>query len=338
MKRVTTVLLAALLLLGAAPMAQAMPPEGGASKDIAGANAAGDAVAADIPEVESNVVRIWGTIDKVEEENNRILVILGGPVEGSVWLNIGEDTRIVDNNGGKALKIGDLREMETVYAWHSLASTMSIPPQTNAYVIVANIAMGQGAGQYYEVEKMEKTTDGYRLLNQQQDLYFTIPANAKLKVYNSNRTARPSTIKPGTKLVVWYDVVAESFPAQAGGANVLVLPYDYDGYVSVEGEKIIVNGKKLSETAVVDEDGHTLLPLRAVARKLGMRATWDKTTGTLALRKGDMRATFTAGRETFTAGGQEVAVAAPVVKEGALYVEMNAIRFLGAYKLATPMR
>lgn len=286
--------------------------------------------------IEPNNICVWGKIKEVDSENSRVEVELGGNDEGTIILNVDKSTPIIDNVTRKAVALSDLKVGDTVYAWHSRMMTMSLPPQSNAIAIVVNIAKDATAGQLFEVESIQKTKNGYVLLNQQQDLFVTVPAGTKVKKFNSSGTVNISKIKPGSKLVVWYEIVALSYPGQTGTSDVMMLEDNYDGYVSIDNAgKITVNGAKLSTNAV-DADGTRYVPLRDIARKLGFKATWNSKTSVLTLKKGNTTLVLTAKSELFTVNGDEVTTIAPFVQSKKLYVPVDTLNFLGDYKVTQP--
>lgn len=327
MKRMISGLLGLVLLLTlCAPVALA---------EKAG-TAGGAAPIADLPEVTPHYTMVWGTITKVDVENGRVTLQLGAN-DSELILNVDEGTYIVDNVNHAAAALKSLKVGDVIYAWHSPVMTMSLPAQTYCYVMTVNIPADMQAGQFFEVEKVEKTKDGYRLLNQQQDLYLTVPAGTKVSVFHTKMALDISTVKPGTKLMAWYGMVAESYPAQASTTELILFPYDYSGYVQVDGEKIVADGQTISKPAII-KDGVTYLPMQDVARKLGFRTSYSRKTGVLTLKKDGLTLTFKKGADTFTAGDQEVATEAPYIVKSTLYVPMNAVNFLGDVKLATPVR
>lgn len=288
------------------------------------------------PTIESSYTQIWGTITKIDKENSRIEVETGGEVQQTIILNIGKNTNIVDNVSHKKLSISKLKVGETIYAWHDNVMTMSLPPMTGAHVIVANIPMDMGAGQLFEVEKVEKVDGGYRLLNKEQDLYITISSSTKVKLFNSSKTQKLSAIKPGTELLIWYNVAAQSFPAQANVSSAIAFKYGFDGYVSIHQNEITVNGKELSVKAVEDSKDGQLLPMEDVAKALGFKARYNSKSGMLTMSKGSTKVTLIVGQEVFIANDSDVAVSGVKLIDGKVYAPASVLRFMGDIKVAQP--
>ncbi len=291
-------------------------------------------------EVKSPYITIWGTIKNVTITDGVIHVeVVKGDNQESIILNISDTTKIVDSVKRTAVEPKDLMIGSTVYAWHSPFTTRSLPAIANAEALVVNVPQDVPAGQFLEVEKVTKNKDGsVTLLNAEQDLYFTIPKNTKIALFNTNKTIKLSAIKPGTKLVVWYAVAALSYPAQAGSDQVIAFADEYDGYVSVIDTAIRVNGASIRYKALL-ENGMVWLPAQEVAKKLGFSTSYQAKAKTLTLKKsGKVVAVISEGKDTFTYQGEERYTTAPIVKNGRMYVELSLFGELGNFKLAHPVR
>lgn len=129
---------------------------------------------------------------------------------------VDRDTYVADGRSGKlrlpmALKVG-----QQVTAYYSANMTRSLPPQSHAMAIVIG-APAEGTAAYYEVVQAALSADGsyVTLLNANNDLIATVDATA------CNDFAK---IKRGDKLLVWYDMMTMSLPAQTNAGRVVVLP------------------------------------------------------------------------------------------------------------------
>ncbi len=289
-------------------------------------------------EVQSPYIIIRGTIKKVTITGDIIHVeVVKEDGNESIILNITDTTKIVDSVKRVAVAPKDLTVGSTMYAWHSPFTTRSYPAIANAEALIVNVPKEGPAGQFFEVEKVTMNRDGsITVLNAEQDLYFTIPKNTKIGLFNTKKTIRLSAIKPGTKLVVWYEVAALSYPAQAGGDQVIAFTDEYDGYVSVIGTAVRVNGASIRHKAII-ENGTVFVPAQDVAKKLGFSARTKEKTLTLK-KSGKVVAVIYAGKDTFTYQGEEHYTTAPVFKNGRMYVELSLFGMLGNFKLAHPVR
>lgn len=84
------------------------------------------------------VMKIMGRIGVItginSEGNYKSIHIDGTGIEG-VILNIDENT-VIRNSNGQPLRLEDLSVGMTIQIKHSMAMTMSLPPQTYAYEII----------------------------------------------------------------------------------------------------------------------------------------------------------------------------------------------------------
>ena len=284
-------------------------------------------------------VRLWGSVTKTDEKNSRIEVADGTNPESKTVLLINDDTDIVDNQSKEALSIQDIKKGDTIYAWHSPVMTMSLPPQTNTQVIVTNIAADQMAGQLFEViEAAQNKSNLWTLLNQERDLYATIPSTMKsIPVFHSSKTLKPSEITSGTRLLIWYDATTRSFPAQTTIRDALVLSNEYNGYISVDDTTITADGKVITRHAYIDSNGEYYVPLTDIARIWGFSARWNNKNNTMTIQKNKTRAVFTKDKKEFSVHDINVSTLAPIVKNKTLYVSVDSLHHLGKYKIVLPM-
>ena len=163
-----------------------------------------------------------GVVTQVDTEAQTMTIRLGGREEGTLTLDISEETKIVDNASRTACKLSDIKAGSTVYVWHTAGQSSFLPPHRKAYAIVANVAADQTAGQLFEIASVSKGKNGYTLLNAEGDLYLTVP-DASIPVYGQSAKLRASKLEKGMVLLAWYDVVLESYPGQAGSDRLLML-------------------------------------------------------------------------------------------------------------------
>jgi len=286
----------------------------------------GAEVPAKEPEMTELFIKISGTVLSVED--GAILVAVDGGEE--LVLNVDANTAILDNSAKKAAKLSAIEAGEKIIAWHSAAVMMSLPAQAYCYALLFNIEEGQPVGQLIEAVAVEKTEYGTRVLNQEEDLWFTVRKGFKIPVIGGGKL-NGSALTVGSRIVVWYDIVNLSYPAQAGSDDVIALAPAYDGSIYAADGKATVNGKEVA--AIVTEDGETFIDLKAAARKLGFKVTFNKKTETLTVRKGASYAAFEADKAIYNLRGAAEEYAAPVLVDGVLYGSADAFMYLGNFKI-----
>lgn len=169
-----------------------------------------------------------GIVKEITKEDglyNYTITVNDGTSETEIVAMQSEDTIIADAAEGTPLSPEDIKEGEVVEVFLSMMTTRSIPPMSPAYCIIANLpADNMGVPTYIEAAKAQVYDDGsLAVLNQNQDLYVTIPSDVKIGVYgDADKTVSASDVEEGTKLLAWFDAVMESYPAQATADKCIV--------------------------------------------------------------------------------------------------------------------
>ncbi len=183
--------------------------------------AAGAAVDAPLDAVQADpqVMRAPGTYitsGKIVAIEDGLYIIKGEGSRPQVAAVVDRDTYVVEGKSGRlrlpmALKVG-----QRVTAYYSANMTRSLPPQSHAMAIVIG-APAEGSAAYFEVAQAALNADGsyVTLLNANNDLIATVDAAA---------CSDFAKIKRGDKLLVWYDVMTMSLPAQTNASKVVLLP------------------------------------------------------------------------------------------------------------------
>lgn len=244
-------------------------------------------------------VMVWGTLTWLDDGG----LLLQNDSETSLNEVIlhGESIICLDAVTGDPMDIKSLKDGDTVYAWVSPVMTMSLPPQTTAYIVLGNIPADYRVPQYYEITAAEVTgTDSDTQLPTSVELtaaggtVFTVTDAASLTPYLIKNVVTLADLVPGTRVLVWSS-------SSGGAERVLVFPYEYSGYLSCsEDGTVYVSGQAVEQSARTTEDGTLLLPIRAVSEALGLEVSWDQETGVTV-----------AHASTAEAAGQTVFVAKP---------------------------
>lgn len=149
-------------------------------------------------------LRIWGAVSveseqtlMVNNENDKFSV-------GDIILNLSEETKILDADSGMPLSVEQLKDGEKVYAYISEAMTASLPPQTAARVVLANIQDGVKVPDYIEVKSMEKKDSEYQLTSV-DGLVFRVPADCPITPYLTRNMLYLEDIYEGARCLVWTD-------------------------------------------------------------------------------------------------------------------------------------
>lgn len=210
----------------------------------------------------------------------------------STWL-VGAD--------GIPTTLKDLQGKEVVVA-HSPATTMSIPPKSSA---IAVMVKGDVAPNYAVIEKVSKNADGsVTFTTNNGSRLVTVNKDAQVSPFMTRNIVTLDGLKVGDEVVLYYDIMALSYPAQAHTNKVVLL---HPGE-PVETEDA---AKPLSE----------MVSLRDVANELGMNITWDNKGQTVTLNKNAFSATITIGSTNYGINKMLVKIdQAAEIRDGRTYV------------------
>ena len=171
------------------------------------------------------------------------------------------------------LKVG-----EKLYVFHSAAATLSIPPQSSAIVVVRNVDEFGAAAMYHEVEAVTKRDDGELVITTDKGgLYITVSADASVVDYAGQKLSLDQ-VKVGSRIMAWYSVVLESYPAQAGTSRLMLLPDAKTEPQEGAALPLTLAGKTVDFTARY-ESRTAMVPVAAVAKELGLDVTYTPDTG-----------------------------------------------------------
>ena len=214
----------------------------------------------------------YGTVTAIgrDEAGAPVRLTLTSVAYGDYVMNLSADTVWVDCAARAASDPGTLKEGESVYVFHSPASTRSLPPQSAAYAVVRNIPQDSVGAHYHVVEAVEDGPDGsVRIVTDRGGLYLSADGETGLSRYGGGAAPALSQLRAGDRLMAWYGAVAESWPAQAHAQHILVLPAPAPA-APEEGEELTItlDGRPTQLTGRY-EDGAAMLPVAAVAQTLG---------------------------------------------------------------------
>lgn len=195
---------------------------------------------------------------------------------GAYSMLISPETVWIDAGGRAASGSADLNEGEDVYLFHSPIAALSLPPQSTAFAVVRNIPQDMSCPHYHLVEEAAALEDGsVRITTDHGGLLISAGSDTGLSSYDGSSAPALSSLKPGMRIMAWYDVVLTSYPGQTYASHIMLLPQEA---VSLE------EGSPLELTlAGVDsqltgryENGVAMVPVAAAARELGLTASYTR--------------------------------------------------------------
>ncbi|WP_373325844.1 copper amine oxidase N-terminal domain-containing protein [Sporomusa paucivorans] len=231
--------------------------------------------------IETPVPKVISTKGKIAEIGDNRIRVAGKGSYNEIVLHIQEGTYIVDAEDGTHIPFTDLKTGDAVTAYYSPVVTRSIPPQSSAIALVVGTPETGNPGQYMKVAAVEQRPDGsVRVLCTNSERLVTIYPEI---------FAQPAAIKVGSELIVWYDIMTMSMPAQAGATKAVLLPVNADIRVHTGAGTIVIDKKELAlgENDILKTNANTImLPLRVIAESLGYTVVWNGEARTVELQNG----------------------------------------------------
>ena len=175
---------------------------------------------ADFPQL----VEATGSIEEVDKAAGQITVKL---TDGSkLVFNVDSSTVFLSAYDGNAIKLSDLAAGMPIRAFHSAATTRSLPPQTYLHTLVTVQNSEEDYAHDYIVKTVTAVSSGKTdLLNKEEDIILHLDEGTDIMALaeNGHIKARAADIKSGSHIIAWYQVMAMSYPGQAGPSKVLII-------------------------------------------------------------------------------------------------------------------
>ena len=195
MKRIMIFVLTALLLLSAVP-----------------------AMAAS-----TSLVRAEGEITAVDTSASQIAVTLDDGSE--MVFNVSSSTLFLSAQDGNSLSLGSIKAGMTFTAFHSAATTRSLPPQSALHTMIVAESSDKDFAHDFTVQSVTENNGTIDLLNTSGDTILHVSSSTSVYTLGQSglASAKASDIKAGAQIIAWYDVVAMSYPGQANPSKILIL-------------------------------------------------------------------------------------------------------------------
>ncbi len=239
-------------------------------------------------------VTTYGDIAEVTEEYILVKTVNGEEIQ----FNTSKSTQVIDANTVLPLNLNE-RETDKVAVSHSSATTMSIPAQSYAYVIIGNIKSDMGNPIFTIAEDVKEAEDGIVIVTENGSKEITVPSSANVSPYLTRNIVTLADIKAGTNLLIWYDAVTTSIPAYATSERAVVFAGNLLE-ISENSDALVVNGVEITlaeDEIVYDNNGIEMLPLRTVAETLGFKVEWVHETQSIIVSKDAFNSTLRIGEE-----------------------------------------
>ena len=155
--------------------------------------------------VQMEPLLVWGQVTAVSAENDKITINnqSGNSSAGEMVLNISENTRTVDAVEALPVDWTGIAEGDFIYTYIGPAMTMSLPPMTNAELIICRIPADFRVPSLVKVSAMEVQEDGSYLLSAVGGAEYTVPKDCPIQPYLTKMMVYLEQVGEGDTCLIW---------------------------------------------------------------------------------------------------------------------------------------
>lgn len=153
-------------------------------------------------------VPVWGPIKSISD--NRILLdnLSQNAGSGEVVIQvIDQETRVLDAVEGNPVALGDLQEGDFIYAYLGPVMTMSLPPITNAQMIICKAPADFKVPEYLHIKDAVMQEDGSVTLTAYSGNFssYHVPADCGITPYLTRNLVTLRDLTQGRSVLLWSD-------------------------------------------------------------------------------------------------------------------------------------
>jgi len=263
-------------------------------------------------------------------------------IDEIIVLNLSESTIIVDAYTGEPSSIAD-RRSDRVKVYHAPFMTMSIPPQSPALIIALDLPENQFSPMYHTIEEIDELYyDTIRITTDNGGLFITLDQDTPLTPHMTRQMVELEHLQVGDRLLVWYEIIATSFPAQTTATRVIFLgsapeedkpsygtdyeqDYDYSEYYDTAppARMLAVPGSGIMR------GGMEFFPVRALATEAGFDVSWEAATSSAVLTHNATKLTLSNHSAMFYINDMSFILSAAVfIENGVMYAPAELFEIL----------
>ena len=299
-------------------------------------------VSVELPEAVSFITSTVKVKEIINDGNIQYLLVERPDGAGDIQLNFATEGEhallVVDAQTGVIQDWSSIQPGTQIIVNYNAATTFSLPPQSWLNYALVNLGDNPPVG-LFKIEKIGKNNEITRILTNEGSLWISFPMQALTQDGMSH------SLNTDGYILAWYDIVMESYPAQANADKVVELTQltEYAEKVrEVEWEKKYYNNQQTSELVLGDmvfadtvkyvAHGVPMVPVRLVAEYLGYDVSWDEAAQVANINNGQIQTSLYDGQESFnytTAIPGAVGMSKPVSLDGMTRM-MNDILYVPA--------
>lgn len=216
-----------------------------------------------------------GTITEINQDGEYPTITVKNEFQEMVFYT--SDAFLVDSAKGTAFDLADMLD-KTVRVYYGPQVTMSLPAQSKATAIFTT---GDGSvANYATVEAVQANDDGSIIVTTDNgSRLVTINQDAEISPWLTKNIVKMDNILVGSQVVLYYDIMTLSLPAQANTDKVILLQ---------QADTAAEDGQEAAEVTPAEQvpaGTESMVPLRQIAEELGMTLKWDNEEKSVTLSK-----------------------------------------------------
>lgn len=153
----------------------------------------------------SDMIKIWGTITSVEESGIIVDNQSGNSSAGEMILTIdSSQNTVIDAVTGFPVTFDEI-QTGSFEAYLGSAMTMSLPPQTNPYMVIVNIPEDAPAPQYIIAAKQPSMDNGMMTIRATDGSSYQVPEDVEIIPFLTRNIVRLDDITEGSRCLIWQN-------------------------------------------------------------------------------------------------------------------------------------
>lgn len=266
----------------------------------------------EVEEENFEFINFNGIVKDIEEDGGNLRVLLAKEDESeALTLNIDENVLIVDSKDENIVTMEDIKvNTEVSVKYHKTTPVgFSLP----AYLTPDVLVIESGENSVF-VEHFNEN-----LISADNELKLNAFDNTN--IFDTNNEVLSLDDISGRDLVVFYNIIMPSIPAQTNPSTIIVLPLREEIKNDENMENEIIVEIILEDELITLEDGTNMIPLREVAETLGFEVTWNGKTRSVELLRGNNWSTLTLGKNAYSFAKMHIELeSSPILVDSKTYV------------------
>lgn len=155
--------------------------------------------------ISSDMIKIWGTVTSVEDSEIIVDNQSGNSSAGEMILVVDPSQKtVIDAVTGFPVALDEI-QTGSFEAYLGPAMTMSLPPQTNPYMVIVNIPEDASAPQYITVSEQPAKENGIMVIKADDGNHYQVPEDAEIIPFLTKNIVRPDDITEGSRCLIWQN-------------------------------------------------------------------------------------------------------------------------------------